>query len=105
MYVCVRGKKLDKNPIKHEISRYMEQELDYYSRNRQARKEYQRQYYENNKERIQQRRKLDEIADPERFEARKNYNKSYYEKNKEKILKRRAEAYAAKKLLKKNAQG
>ena len=105
MYVCVRGKKLDKITKTPEISKYMEQELDYYSRNKQARKEYQRQYYEKNKERIQQRRKLDEIADPERFEARKNYNKSYYEKNKEKILKRRAASYAAKKLLKENAKG
>lgn len=79
----------------------MEQELDYYSRNKQARKEYQRKYYEKNKERIQRRRKLDEIADPERFQARKGYNQSYYQKNKERILKRRAEAYAAKKALKK----
>ncbi len=78
----------------------MEQELDYYSRNKQARKEYQRKYYEKNKERIQRRRKLDEIENPKRFEARKNYNKMYYQKNKEKILKRRAEAYASKKSLK-----
>ena len=75
----------------------MQQELDYYSRNKQARKEYQRAYYEKNKERIQRRRKLDEIADPKKFEARKEYNKSYYEKNKKKILARRAEAYAARK--------
>ena len=80
----------------------METELDYYSRNKQARKEYQRKYYEKNKERIQRRRKLDEIADPEKFEARRNYNKSYYQKNKEKILKKRAEAYAAKKAVKKD---
>ena len=75
----------------------MEQQLDYYSRNRQARKEYQREYYEKNKERIQAKRKLDELADPARFEARKEYNKEYYQKNKEKILLRRAAAYASKK--------
>ena len=83
----------------------MQQELDYYSRNRQARKEYQRAYYEKNKERIQRKRKLDEIADPHKFEARKEYNKSYYEKNKKKILARRAEAYATKKKAKADVKG
>ena len=75
----------------------MDKELDYYARNKQARKDYQRKYYEKNKERIQRKRKLDEIANPEKFQARKDYNKSYYQKNKEKILKKRAEAYATKK--------
>lgn len=79
----------------------MDQELDYYARNKQARKDYQRKYYELNKDRIQRRRKLDEIADPEKFEQRKNYNKSYYQKNKEQILKKRAEAYAIKRSIKK----
>ena len=51
---------------------------------------------------IQAKRKLDELADPARFEARKEYNKEYYQKNKEKILLRRAAAYASKK--KANAQ-
>lgn len=82
------------------MSMYMDKELDYYARNRQARKDYQKDYYAKNKERIQRKRKLDEIADPEKFKARKDYNKSYYERNKEKILKRRAEAYADKKALK-----
>jgi len=75
----------------------MEAELDYYTRNKQARKEYQRAYYEKNKERIRQRKRLDEIDDPKKFEHRKSYNQSYYQKNKEAILEKRAGAYAAKK--------
>lgn len=83
----------------------MEQELDYYARNKQARKEYQRLYYERNKGRIQRKRKLEEIEDPKKFEYRKSYNQSYYQKNKEKILKKRAEVYAAKKRIKLGQNG
>tara|TARA_R100000654_G_scaffold59939_1_gene86689 strand:- start:10558 stop:10830 length:273 start_codon:yes stop_codon:yes gene_type:complete len=78
----------------------MEPELDYYARNKQARKEYQRLYYEKNKGRIQRKRRLEEIEDPKKFEHRKSYNQAYYQKNKEKILKKRAEAYAEKKRIK-----
>ncbi|MDB4414391.1 hypothetical protein N9255_00515 [bacterium] len=46
--------------------------------------------------RIMSKRRVEELADPEKFEQRKEYNKSYYLKNKEQILKRRAEVYAAK---------
>ena len=74
----------------------MEEELDYYARNKQERKEYQRQYYLRNKERIKAKRRVEEIEDPKKYEERKNYNKSYYLKNKERILKKRAEAYAKK---------
>ena len=42
------------------------------------------------------KRRVEELADPEKFEQRKEYNKSYYLKNKERILKRRAEIYAEK---------
>jgi|TARA_R110002110_G_scaffold158444_1_gene355776 hypothetical protein len=75
----------------------MESKLDYYARNRQARKEYQREYYIRNKNRIKRKRKLEELNDPEKFIDRKNYNRSYYQKNRARILKRRANAYAQKK--------
>jgi hypothetical protein len=75
----------------------MEEETDYYARNKKERKEYQRLYYIRNKERIKARRRLEEISDPAKHEYRKNYNKSYYLKNKERILKKRAEVYAKKK--------
>ncbi len=71
--------------------------MDYYSRNKKERKEYQRLYYIRNRERIKAKRRLEEISDPKKHEERKNYNKSYYLKNKERILKKRAEAYAKKK--------
>lgn len=75
----------------------MEEETDYYARNKKERKEYQRLYYIKNKERIKAKRRLEEISDPAKHEYRKNYNKSYYLKNKERILKKRAEVYAKKK--------
>ncbi len=79
-----------------EMGRNMDKEDSYYVRNQDARKDYQRQYYLNNKDRIMSKRRVEELADPEKFEQRKDYNKSYYLKNKERILKRRAEIYAAK---------
>ena len=72
-------------------------EENYYSRNQEARKDYQKQYYTNNKDRIRRKRMLEELDDPEKFEKRKHYNQTYYQKNKERILKRRANVYAAKK--------
>ena len=103
MYVCT-GKNLTKIYYYSRIED-MEQELDYYARNKQARKEYQRLYYERNKGRIQRKRKLEEIEDPKKFEYRKGYNQSYYQENKEKILKKRAEVYAAKKRIKAGQKG
>jgi len=103
MYVCT-GKNLTKIYYYSRIE-HMEPELDYYARNKQARKEYQRLYYERNKGRIQRKRKLEEIEDPKKFEYRKSYNQSYYQKNKEKILKKRAEAYATKKRIKAGQKG
>jgi|TARA_R110002051_G_C8667425_1_gene489893 peptide methionine sulfoxide reductase MsrA len=75
------------------------EELDYYTRNKEARKLYQRRYYQLNRARISRKRMLEEIDNPKKFKDRKNYNKSYYEKNKEKILKRRKEQYLARKTL------
>tara|TARA_R110001592_G_scaffold73527_3_gene224266 strand:- start:1919 stop:2161 length:243 start_codon:yes stop_codon:yes gene_type:complete len=72
-------------------------EKNYYSRHQEARKDYQKQYYTNNKDRIRRKKMLEELEDPEKFESRKKYNQTYYEKNKERILKRRAKLYAEKK--------
>ena len=97
--ICIyvsTGKNLTKTLHTTEMGRNMDKENSYYGRNQDARKDYQRQYYLNNKDRIMSKRRVEEIADPEKFEERKEYNKSYYLKNKERILKRRAEVYAAK---------
>jgi hypothetical protein len=72
------------------------EENDYYSRNRGARKEYQRQYYENNKQRIRLKRRLEELDAPEK------YNQEYYQNNKEKILEKRAKLYSKRKVAAKN---
>ena len=77
-------------------------EDNYYSRNKEARKDYQKQYYNNNKERIRRKRRLEELDDPEKFKARKKYNQEYYQKNKEKILEKRAELYSKRKVAAKN---
>ena len=74
----------------------MEEELDYYTRNKKERKEYQRKYYLLNKERIKAKRRIEEIADPAKHEERKAYNKSYYLENKVQILQKRATEYARK---------
>jgi hypothetical protein len=97
--ICIyvsTGKNLTKTLHTLEIGRNMDKADSYYGRNQDARKDYQRQYYLNNKDRIMSKRRVEELADPEKFEQRKDYNKSYYLKNKERILKRRAEVYAAK---------
>jgi len=78
------------------------EENDYYSRNRGARKEYQRQYYENNKQRIRMKRRLEELDDPEKFKSRKKYNQEYYQNNKGKILEKRAKLYSKRKVAAKN---
>lgn len=72
----------------------MDDQLDYYARNKQARREYQRKYYRLNKERIRRRRRLEELHDPKKFQDRKDYNQNYYQKNRDRILKKRALAYA-----------
>ncbi len=77
-------------------------EDNYYSRNKEARKDYQKQYYNNNKERIRRKRMMEELDSPEKFEARKRYNQEYYRKNKEQILKKRAELYNKRNSFQKN---
>ena len=98
MYRCVcTGKNLTKlqlheNILNTTFINSMETQ-DYYTRNKEARKEYQREYYKKNKERIRRKRKLEELENPSKFTERKNYNSEYYQRNKEKILKRRKEHY------------
>ena len=69
----------------------------YYSKNREARREYQKRYYNRNSELIKRKRELDTVLDPERIEAKKLYNKLYYSKNRARIREQRAEALQKKK--------
>ena len=64
---------------------------EYYKNNKKKRLEYQRKYYERNKERILTSRERKRSEDPEWAKEQKDYNREYYLKNKERIMaKRRA---------------
>ena len=62
-------------------------EESYYERNREARCAYQREYYKQNKDKINKKRQIDEASDPEKIKKRLDYNKEYYRKNRKKLLK------------------
>lgn len=76
---------------------YMEETISYYARNKESRKNYQREYYKTNRDKIKTKRQYDETNNPSLKEARKEYNSNYYKNNKARILARRRELYKAKK--------
>ena len=65
----------------------------YYERNKEARCAYQREYYKNNKNRINKKRQIDESTDPEKAKRRLAYNKAYYRKHRQRLLAERANRY------------
>lgn len=69
----------------------------YYEKNREARKEYQREFYRKNREKILRGLALKKHLEPEKAQHFKQYNREYYLKNREKILAARRAKYAAKK--------
>jgi len=58
---------------------------EYYRKNKEARVQYQRAYYEKNKHIIVRKREVRDFLDPEEREAMREYNKQYYAANKERI--------------------
>lgn len=62
---------------------------EYYKNNKKKRLEYQRKYYEANKERIAQKRERERLEDPQWKEKQRAYNRAYYMQNKEKIMDQR----------------
>lgn len=76
-----------------------EKKHQYYLKNKEARKEYQRAYYAANKRKILKKRELDLLADPELVEKKRAYNRAYYLKNRARLKARRLanEATKAKK--------
>lgn len=50
----------------------------YYAKNKEARREYQKQYYIRNAQLIKRKRELDTVLDPEKVDARKAYHAAYY---------------------------
>jgi hypothetical protein len=62
---------------------------EYYRKNKEARVQYQRAYYEKNKHIIVRKREVRDFLDPEEREAMREYNKRYYAANKERIKEQR----------------
>jgi hypothetical protein len=69
----------------------------YYERNREARRDYQREYYYRNSDRIKRKRELDEVLEPDKVVSRKEYNRQYYIKNRSVISEKRKQFALSKK--------
>mgnify|MGYP003123985653 CR=1 FL=1 len=67
----------------------------YYNKHRDKRIEYQKNYYESNKESIKRKREIKKAVDPEFNKKQREYNKNYYRDNKERIRKGRLKRAAA----------
>ena len=74
-------------PPKCTIKRGMrdQKKHEYYLKNHEARKAYQRKYYAANKAKILKQRALDLLADPELAEKKRAYNRAYYLKNRARL--------------------
>jgi hypothetical protein len=96
-YTFIKKLTISKLLTYHSV--YMEDNLNYYARNKEARKAYQRQYYKNNREKIKTKRKYDELSNPDLKKARQDYNANYYKNHKSRLQERRRELYKIKKPL------
>ena len=72
-------------------------EDSYYAKNREARKEYQRQYYRNNRQQVLRALELRKFLDPDYESKARSYQKDYYLRNREAILAKRRMAYKRRK--------
>lgn len=58
---------------------------EYYLKNHEARKAYQRKYYAANKAKILKQRALELLAEPELVDKKRAYNRAYYLKNRARL--------------------
>ena len=65
----------------------------YYDRNKEARKEYQKAYYEAKKGDLRRKRELEAELNPEKQEKNRNYQRNYYLTNRQKLLDRKRLRY------------
>lgn len=69
---------------------------EYYLANREKRLAYQNKYYRETRNRVQRRREIDELLEPEKEIERKkrlsDYNRAYYVKNKDRIMAKRKQS-------------
>jgi hypothetical protein len=63
----------------------------YYALNREARKQYQRDYYRRNKKVLARKRELQPVLDPERAEQIRDYQRAYYLLHRQELLAKRRE--------------
>ena len=66
----------------------------YYDRNKEARKEYQRAYYNANKDELRRKRELDAELKPEKQEKTRKYQREYYLTNRQNLLGRKKLRYS-----------
>jgi len=65
----------------------------YYKRNREARKDYQKAYYEAKKSELRRKRELDAELNPEKQEKTRKYQREYYLTNRQNLLERKKLRY------------
>ena len=70
---------------------------EYYQKNIEKRREYQRMYYTKNAQLIKRKREVNEHLSPEILQKRKEYNQNYYKNNLERIKQNRAKRAFSKK--------
>lgn len=71
----------------------MNEDESYYKRNKDARKAYQKAYYEANKERMKRKKELDSVLKPEKLKKVQDYQRQYYLNNRQKLLEKRRYRY------------
>ena len=65
----------------------------YYDRNKEARKEYQKTYYDANKGELRRKRELDAELNPEKQEKTRKYQREYYLIHRQNLLERKRLRY------------
>jgi len=62
---------------------------EYYRKNREERLQYQKDYYNQNREHIRKNKIKKMLSDPYLINKEKSYHREYYKKNKKRIMERR----------------
>jgi hypothetical protein len=66
-------------------------EGSYYAMNKEARKEYQRRYYAENRHKMRRQRELREVLEPDKAEAYRAYQRAYYLEHRTELTAKRRE--------------
>jgi hypothetical protein len=61
----------------------------YYALNKEARKEYQRCYYAENRHKLRRQRELREVLEPDKAESYREYQRAYYLEHRTELLEKR----------------